>query len=463
MKRVISSILVACYILALVPAVIFAVTTEQGTTGDCTWKRTGTVLTISGNGKMGDYDSGSPWSDKITEVKILEGVTSIGTRAFFPCKNLNSVTIPDSVTSIGAEAFNTTPFLNNKGNWKDGILYIDDYLIQAQDTIEGTCTIKPGTKVIADSAFYHCKNLCGVIFPDSVISIGKSAFESCENLSSIRIPGSVVSVGKMAFEACLNLSSITIPDSVISIGERAFKSCWSLSSITIPDSLSDIGIWAFYNTGYYYDETNWEKDWEGDVLYLGNHLIEVKPLTGAYTVKNGTKTIASGAFRCNSGLLSITIPDSVTSIGDKAFWHCDNLSEIVLPDSITSIGADAFDSTAYANDEVNWDGNILYLGSYLIEINYNETGVYNIKNGTKVIADDAFSNCKNQNNITIPNSVINTGEGNDVITSHAYNIDNYSHFIPLIALVGLGVEAAVFLIIRRSIKKRKNRVNKINH
>lgn len=71
MKRVISSILVACYILALVPAVIFAVTTEQGTTGDCTWKRTGTVLTISGNGKMGDYDSGSPWSDKITETVLL--------------------------------------------------------------------------------------------------------------------------------------------------------------------------------------------------------------------------------------------------------------------------------------------------------------------------------------------------------------------------------------------------------
>jgi len=126
MKKVITSILVVCYILALVPAIIVAVTTEQETTGDCTWKRTGTVLTISGNGKMGDYGGGSPWSDKITEVKISEGVTSIGTRAFFPCKNLNIVKIPDSVTSVGAEAFNTTPFLNNKGNWEDGILYIDD-------------------------------------------------------------------------------------------------------------------------------------------------------------------------------------------------------------------------------------------------------------------------------------------------------------------------------------------------
>lgn len=456
MKKVITSILVVCYILALVPAIIVAVTTEQGTTGDCTWKRTGTVLTISGNGKMGDYGGGSPWSDKITEVKISEGVTSIGTRAFFPCKNLNIVKIPDSVTSVGAEAFNTTPFLNNKGNWADGILYIDDYLIQAQDTIESTCTIKPGTKVITDSAFYHCENLCRVILPDSVISIGKSAFESCENLCSVTIPGSVASVGERAFEACLNLSDITIPDSVISIGERAFKSCWSLSSIAIPDSVSDIGIWAFYNTGYYYDETNWEKSWEGDVLYLGNHLIEAKPLSGTYTVKNGTKTIASGAFRCNNGLLSITIPDSVTSIGDKAFWFCDNLSEIILPDSITSIGADAFDSTAYANDEVNWNENMLYLGNYLIEINYNDSDVYNVKSSTKVIADDVFSNCKNPSSITIPSSVIHIGEGNNIVTKQTHNIDNYLHFIPLIALAGLGVGAAVFLIIRKSVKKHKS-------
>lgn len=192
------------------------------------------------------------------------------------------------------------------------------------------------------------------------------------------------------------------------------------------------------------------------MLYLGNHLIEAKPLSGAYTVKNGTKTIASGAFRCNNGLLSITIPDSVTSIGDKAFWFCDNLSEIILPDSITSIGADAFDSTAYANDEVNWNENMLYLGNYLIEINYNDSDVYNVKSSTKVIADDVFSNCKNPSSITIPSSVIHIGEGNNIVTKQTHNIDNYLHFIPLIALAGLGVGAAVFLIIRKSVKKHKS-------
>ena len=438
MKKVISSILVVCYILALVPAVMVAVTTKKGTTGDCTWTLTGTVLTISGTGKMDDYGSGRsvPWNDeidKITNVKIKNGVTSIGHGAFCDHKNLRNVTIPNSITSIGAGAFYGTPFLNNKGNWKDRILYIDDYLIQAQDTIRGTCTVKPGTKVIAARAFSDCENLSKVILPNSVISIGESAFWGCTGLVSI-----------------------TIPNSVTSIANEAFAYCENLNHITLPSCLTDIGWGAFSDTAYYDDTKNWEKRCEGDVLYLGNYLIEANSIANTYSVKDGTKAIASWAFRCCSELQSITIPDSVTSIGDRAFQYCTNLSEIVVPNSITHIGGQAFAFTAYANDGINWDENILYLGSYLIEINYSDSDVYNIKNGTKVIADYAFYGCEKQSSITIPSSVIHIGIKNDVITKQTHNIDDYSQFIPLIALVGLGVGAAVFLIIRKSAKKHKS-------
>lgn len=434
MKKVISSILVVCYILAFVPAVMVAVTTKKGTTGDCTWTLTGTVLTISGTGKMDDYGSGRsvPWNDKIdkiTNVKIKDGVTSIGHGAFCDHKNLRNVTIPNSITSIGAEAFYGTPFLNNKGNWKDRILYIDYYLIQAQDTIRGTCTVKPGTKVIAARAFSDCENLSKVILPNSVISIGESAFWGCTGLASI-----------------------TIPNSVTSIGNKAFAYCENLNHITLPNFLTDIGWSAFSDTAFYNDTKNWEKRCEGDVLYLGNYLIEANSIANTYSVKDGTKAIASWAFRCCSELQSIIIPDSVTSIGDRAFQYCTNLSEIVVPNSITHIGGQAFAFTAYANDEINWDENILYLGSYLIEINYSDSDVYNIKNGTKVIADYAFYGCEKQSSITIPSSVIHIGIKNDIITKQTHNIDDYSQFIPLIALVGLGVGAAVFLIIRKSVK-----------
>ena len=434
MKKVFSFVLALCFMLVVAPVGAVAVTTEKGTTGECTWELDGTVLTISGKGKMDNYDysrPSRPWDNKITEVRIEDGVTSIGDAAFYYCYCLRSVVIPDSVTRIGTRAFTNTPFFNNTDNWKDGVLYVDDHLIKSQITTEGVYTVKAGTKVIADSAFYGCENLSDVILPDSTTNIGEYTFSNCKNLNSI-----------------------TIPDSVTSIGKFAFSNCKSLSNITISNNLTDIPIGTFSNTAYSSDEKNWEED----VLYLGSYLIEVKDtLAGAYSIKDGTKVIADMAFcRGCDNLQSITIPDSVTSIGAFAFSGCKNLGEIVLPDTITSIGSSTFSFTAYTNDEKNWEGDVLYLGSYLIDVRDTISGAYTVKTDTKVIADHAFSSCKNLSSITIPNSVINTGKGNDVITMHtsdyASNAGNYSHLILLIVLAGLAVGAAVFFIIRVQVK-----------
>ena len=79
-----------------------------GTTGDCSWVKKGSVLIISGNGRMADYtyQSPAPWiNSNITRVIINKGVTSIGDYAFFECNKLVKVYIPDTVVSIGKEAF----------------------------------------------------------------------------------------------------------------------------------------------------------------------------------------------------------------------------------------------------------------------------------------------------------------------------------------------------------------------
>ena len=75
-------------------------------------------------------------------------------------------------------------------------------------------------------------------------------------------------------------------------------------------------LWAFDNTAYYNDSTNWTNN----VLYIGNHLIVANTtISGSYTIQSGTKCIGSYAFRDCTSLTSITIPDSVTGIGSDAF------------------------------------------------------------------------------------------------------------------------------------------------
>ena len=320
------------------------------------------TLTISGTGSMTNYSSTAPWYDYRYRSYI------------------KYVTIEDGVTSIGENAFRFA-------DWKSVTL---------------------GNNVtITVMAFEDCSSLTSITIPNSVTSIGRAAFSNCSKLTSITIPNSVTSIGDEAFDECSSLTSITIPNSVTSIGYRAFKDCSSLTSITIPNSVTRIGGGAFVGTAFYNNPSNWDKG----VLYIDNCLIaEETSITGDYNIKESTRLIAAWAFAGCSKLESITIPNSVTSIGEFAFAGCDNLTSITIPEGVRSIGWSALEGTSYYNDESNWENGVLYIGDYLIKGNSdNLSSSYTIKQGTKLIADQAFEGCKKLKSVTIPNSVKSIG------------------------------------------------------
>ena len=164
----------------------------SGTTGDCTWTLDGTVLTISGNGAMGNNDrdivdgsfvTTAPWGYSITEVVIEDGVTSLGMWAFDGCNKLVSVTLGNSVTDLGCGSFG------------------------------------------------GCSSLTSITLPDGVTSIPYGTFDGCTSLASITIPDSVTCIDSMAFEGCKNLAYIVLPDSVTLIYEYAFSSCANLKDV----------------------------------------------------------------------------------------------------------------------------------------------------------------------------------------------------------------------------------------
>ena len=197
-----------------------------------------------------------------------------------------------------------------------GVKYSKDgrKLLKVPEELDGTYSVKKGTKIICDSAFCCCGFLSSVVIPDSVTSIGYNAFYDCRSLSNIIFPNSVTNIGGGAFWLCCLLTSIVIPNSVVSIEEYTFMDCCSLLNIVISDSVTSIRGCAFSGCS---------------------------SLT-SIIIPNSVVSIEMSAFADCTSLSKIVIPDSVTSIGGSAFAGCSSLGEVVIPESVTSLGDHAF-------------------------------------------------------------------------------------------------------------------------
>lgn len=201
---------------------------------------------------------------------------------------------------------------------------------------------------------------------------------------------------------------------VTGINQLAFSNCSEITSVSIPSSMITIGWETFIGTAFYNDPSNWVDN----ALYVDNCLIAVKPeLAGACEIAEGTRVIGEGAFYKCSSLTSVTIPSSVISIGYGAFIDCSSLSSVSIPSSVKYVGGNVFDGTALYNDASNWVDNVLYVDNCLINAKRDLSGAYNIAEGTRIIAEQAFS-YTSLTSVTVPSSVVNIGP------RAFYSIDN---------------------------------------
>ena len=206
------------------------------------------ALSISGTGAMADYASYSsvPWYSvrgKITSVTIAEGVTSVGSYAFYSCSNLANVNIPATVTSVGDQAFRGCSALTDI-TLPAGLTSIGSFAFSGCNGLT-TVTIPDGVTEISNYAFADCAALTTISIPAGVTSIGISAFANCAALTSIDIPAGVTTINSNLFNGCTSLTAITIPDGVTSINSSAFHSCSKLESITLPASVTSVYNYAF--------------------------------------------------------------------------------------------------------------------------------------------------------------------------------------------------------------------------
>ena len=212
-------------------------------------KKTHVLAFFGGDGAMDNYDNDNnkaPWSsyaDEIQNIQIDDNITSIGSFAFYQCRNIKTISIPSSVKSIGSSAFEDCTSLTSL-TLNEGLQYIGGSAFHKNSMIE-SIELPNTITSIGEIAFGACPNLKSVNIPNSVTEIGDGTFYGCESLTSINIPDGIKRIGDNLFWGCTNLTDVTIPNSVTTICVEAFRECSALGSITIPESVTEIGGYAF--------------------------------------------------------------------------------------------------------------------------------------------------------------------------------------------------------------------------
>ena len=350
-------------------------------------------------------------------VTIPDTVTKIGWNAFDGCTNLSNVSLSKSLQSLGSQAFQNCKALVEIEIPKS-LNEAGGYVFQGSGLT--SVTFEAGTDKVVGDLFSNAEKLENVPLLDTMTTIGSSAFSGCRSLREIRLPNKLTAIGNFAFRNCTALESITIPDTVTKIGwnafdgctslasvklseklktipSNAFQGCSSLASIKLPQNLNDICTDTFSGSGLE------SVTIPASCTTIDNYAFAKCKNLATVTFEQGVKKIGSYCFKGCTALENITIPDTVESIGSYAFYDCDTLRKVVIPNSVTNMGSYIFANCEKLSD-VKLGTGLTAIPQYAfyecpalksISIPYRVTTI-----GTK-----AFANCTGFTKITIPQSV----------------------------------------------------------
>ena len=385
------------FYVALLPMVVSA--DDSGTCGDnlsWTYVEATKTLTISGKGEMSNYyhmngnnTSVSPWKKyKIKTAIIEDGVTSIGSCAFYEC-GLSSISIPSSVMSIGDRAFYACGFKS--------------------------LNLPNGLKTIYDQAFYCCQGLSTVIIPQSVISIGKEVFEQTYIKKIIWLTNTQPDGYGYAMREINYVSNDLYGNTDKTIIYPNLSSLFEVDGIIyVPVSPSERTCDAI---DCIYDTRTRNTTIPSTISYKGIDMKvqKIQPYTCYKNIfmeslecdNNGA--IEKYAFAECSNLKNAQFGERIVSIGDNCFQNCQSLLEAKISNNVTTIGSSSFQGCTSLQDvtiglNVNRIERQAFSGcSSLININIGPQ--------VNIIEANVFQNCSSLPLLRIPNSVNSIGNG----------------------------------------------------
>ncbi len=319
---------------------------ESGSCGeDLTWSLSEGTLTISGSGAMWDFSESTmaPWYEQRSEIRNLilpDGLTHVGTLAFYDCSKLTIVDLPNKVESVGDFAFASCEKLK--------LLDLGD-----------------GLRTIGKSAFHGCWELTDVHLPQSLQSIGEQAFYDCASITGLVIPAGVTKLGSASFAYCTSLVRAEIQTNLQILPEWTFFGCSQLNTLILPSTITEMENAALRGC----DNLN-TVSYGGDSLtmeQLKDVIVKDVPgfgSTGFVTNENpGSSASAGSSVETNDGFINEQITTvingnnaSVSAAVDRTFGSSDG-------DTISS------NITVTVENEDGWEEAIAGVQSAIDELN----------------------------------------------------------------------------------------------
>lgn len=280
---------------------------------------------------------------KLEEVTFGTELTTIGNSAFANCSSLKIVELPGKLKTIGQYAFKETA-LGEKNN--TGLLripstvqsigaeafyscdYLGEVIFDNGETV--VLTLGEGT----GNVFRDCANLKRVELPDRLKITGTGTFQKCTNLEEVILGKNLTTISTNTFYGCSGLKDITLPKGLTTIEGSAFYACSSLRCVELPDGLVTIGVFAFERAA------------------LGEKKSVNKIETGTLTIPNTVQSIGGGAFWSCDYLGKVIFENGGTeglTIYDSVFWDCPNLTEVLLPDRLAELSIQIFQGCELLN------------------------------------------------------------------------------------------------------------------
>lgn len=436
---------------------------------------TGSAAEVPANITLGDGQSYSVVTvadraffgmQKLTNIKIAQGVTSIGAQAFEECVSLKGVELPASLSSLGQKAFFYCTCLtgitlpSSLGSIEEGTFYGCSSLKELD--------IPSSVNSIGKYAFAECSALAKVTGTAGLVSIGARAFKRCGVLESFPFASGLKIIDERAFEECYMLKQANLPDTLEQLGERAFCecqalqsastslkkiptyafcNCYELKTITLRDGVESIAPSAFTGmsitdgginipktvaqldstsfgcgttVAFYVEDGNPNYTSVDGVLFSADKstLVAYPGLSEAssYSVPDGTTAIAGNAFRRASETLKSVDLGKITQLGEEAFRDSASLKKVTFSTSLTSIPKSAFEGTTIKK---------LALPSNIKEIDeraFANTPLKTLDLGSvETIRSYAFDETAALKEVTVPASVTSLAGnflGESIVTSY---------------------------------------------